>query len=94
MAATHTYVVTSATAVGDVATVVGTVDTIPTSGAPIPVTVTLWMSAINAAKTANGLAGMEALVAPIMLAAAQSTPGSPIAPPPTVTQLPTGTFSL
>lgn len=94
MAATHQYVVTNATAVGDVATVVGTVDTIPTSGSPIPVTITLWMSAINAAKTANGLAGMEALAGPVMLAAAQAIPNSPIAPAPTVTQLPTGTFTL
>ena len=94
MSATHTYVVTSALAIGDTATIIGTVDTIPSTG-PVPVTVTMWVSAINAAK-AISLAALEALVAPVMLAAAQNAApvGSPLAPQLVATQLPTGTFTL
>jgi hypothetical protein len=95
MAATHTYVVTSATALGDVVTIVGTVDTIPTSGSPVPVTITMWLSAIVAAQKVS-IAALDALVAPILLAAARAA--NPVAVPPaataTVTQLPTGTFTL
>jgi hypothetical protein len=98
MAATHTYVVTQATAVNDVATIVGTVDTIPTSGHPVPVTVTMWLSAIVDAKNVS-MASLEALVGPVMLAAAQTTSGEGITPlpppaPATISQLPTGTFTL
>lgn len=95
MVATHTYVVSSATAVGDVATIIGTVDTIPTSGTPIPVSVQMWMSAIVAAQQIS-IAALEALVAPVMLSVAQAIAPTIIPPPAptTVTQLPTGTFTL
>ena len=90
--ATHTYVVTSATAVGDVATIVGTVDNVPTTG-PIAVSITMNLSAIQQANASGGLAAVKSLVAPQLLAAAIAN-GLPTAAPPNVTQLPTGTFTL
>jgi len=85
----NTYVVTSASyTVGipgpdPLVTVVGTVNS-------IPVTITLWLSAIQQAEAAGGLTAVKNLVAPIMLA--QSIINSPPAPT-APTQLPTGTFS-
>jgi hypothetical protein len=83
----HTYVVTSATYVPGPAdpqvTVIGTVD-------GIPVTVTLWLSAVVAANTAGGITAVKNLVAPLMLAQALIvSPPAPTAP----VQLPTGTFT-
>jgi hypothetical protein len=89
--ATHTYVVSSATAVGDIATIVATVDNVPTTG-PIPVTITMNLSAIIQANTQGGIAAVKNLVAPQLLAAAIAN-GLPTAAPPAVTQLPTGTFT-
>jgi len=92
MAATHTYVVSSASAVGDVATIIGTVDNIPSTG-PVPVSIIMNLSAIQQANTQGGIAAVKALVAPQLLAAAIAN-GLPTGPPPVVTQLPTGTFTL
>jgi hypothetical protein len=89
--ATHVYVVSQATAIGDVATIVGTVDTVPSSG-PVPVTVQLSLSAILQANTANGITAVKNLVAPVMLAAALGA-GLPALANTAVTQLPTGTFT-
>lgn len=58
----HVYVVTSATHVGDLMTITGTVG-------GIPVTVTLWFSAIT--KLASTLA-VQNFIAPLMLAQAIS----------------------
>ena len=92
MAATHTYVVTQATAVGDVATITGTVDSIPSTG-PISVSITMNYSAIKQAQAVS-IATLEALVAPNMLAAAIQNGLPNPTPPATVTQLPAGTFTL
>lgn len=85
----HTYIVTSATYIPGVpgpdplVTVVGSVD-------GVSVTVTVWLSALQAANQAGGLPAVKNLVAPIMLAqAALNSPPAPQAP----VQLPTGTFS-
>lgn len=91
MSATHLYVVSSATAVGDVATITGTVDSVPTTG-PIPVTITMNLSAITAANTQGGITAIKNLVAPQMLAAAING-GLPTTAPPVITQLPTGSFT-
>lgn len=85
----HTYVVTSNSYIplpppaDPLVTIVGSVD-------GIPVTVTLWLSAYNAALSV-GLAALEALVAPIMLA--QSIIVSPPPPVAPVMQI-TGTFTM
>ena len=91
MSTTHTYVVSSATAVGDIVTIVGTVDSVPTTG-PIAVSIMMNLSAIVAANTQGGITAVKNLVAPNLLAAAQEL-GLPQAAPPVVTQLPTGTFT-
>jgi len=93
MAATHTYVVTSNSYIPGPADpqviIVGTVDTIPPTGA-VPVTVMLWKSAYDQAHAA-GLATLEALVGGLMLQAYnESNPPAPITP---VNQI-TGTFTL
>lgn len=88
----HTFVVSQATAVGDVATIVGTVDNVPTAG-PVAVTIQMNTSALVQANGSGGLAAVKALVAPQMLAAAIAA-GLPTAAPATVTQLPTGTFTF
>jgi hypothetical protein len=84
----NTYVVTSASYIAGSSsdpqvTIVGTVN-----GAPV--TVQVWLSAVEQANTAGGLTAVKNLIAPIMLAASQI-----VAPPPPTapTQLPTGTFS-
>jgi hypothetical protein len=89
--ATHVYVVSTATAIGDVATISGTVDTVPSTG-PIPVTITMNLSALIQANTQGGIAAVKNLVAPQMLAAAIAN-GLPAVAPAAVTQLPTGTFT-
>jgi hypothetical protein len=89
--ATHVYVVSQATAVGDVATIIGTVDTVPSSG-PIAVTIQMNLSAIVQANTSGGITAVKNLVAPQMLAAAIGA-GLPAVAAPSVTQLPTGTFT-
>jgi hypothetical protein len=91
MAATHTYVVSSASAVGDVATIIGTVDTVPSTG-PIAVQINMNYSALTQANASGGLTAVKNLVAPQMLQAALAA-GLPAPAPPTVTQLPTGTFT-
>lgn len=87
----HVYVVTSAVAVGDVATIVGTVDTVPSTG-PIPVTVIMNLSALEQANTSGGLTAVKNLVAPAMLTAAIAN-GLPNPNQATITQLPTGSFT-
>lgn len=85
----HTYIVISNTYVPGVpgpdplVTIVGSVD-------GIPVTVQLWKSAYDQARTVS-IAALEALVAPIMLA--QSVVNQPPAPTLPVNQV-TGTFVL
>lgn len=91
MAATHTYVVSNAYAVGDVATIVGTVDTVPSTG-PIAVQIEMNLSAITQANTSGGITAVKNLVAPQMLAAAIAS-GLPNPNQAIVTQLPTGTFT-
>lgn len=92
MAATHTYVVTSNSYTPGPAdpqvTIVGTVDTIPSTG-PVPVAVTLWKSAYDQANAA-GLAALEALVGPLMLQ--QYNIKNPTAPAAPVNQI-VGTFT-
>jgi hypothetical protein len=88
---THVYVVSSATAVGDVATIIGTVDTVPSSG-PIAVTITMSLSALTQANSSGGITAVKNLVAPQMLQAALAN-GLPALAPAAVTQLPTGTFT-
>jgi hypothetical protein len=92
MAATHTYDVTTASYVGDVCTIVGTVDTIPSTG-PIAVTVVLNYSAVTQA-WAISVANVEALVGRAMLNAAVANGLPNPNPPATATQLPTGSFTL
>jgi hypothetical protein len=91
MAATHTYVVTSATAVGDIATIIGTVDNIPSTG-PVAFNIQMNYSAIKQALAISN-AAVEALVAPQMLAAALNNGLVNFTPPAQLTQLPTGTFT-
>lgn len=84
----HAYVVTSATYIPGSSpdpqvTVVGSVD-------GIPVTVQLWLSAIQQAQAAGGITAVKNLVSPIMLAQAQIN--QPPAPTPPA-QLPTGSWS-
>lgn len=84
----HVYVVSSATYIPGSSsdpqvTIIGTVD-------GVPVTVLIWLSAIQQANAAGGLAAVKNLVAPIMLAQAQvNQPPAPQQP----VQLPTGTFT-
>jgi hypothetical protein len=89
--ATHVYVVSQATAVGDVATIVGTVDTVPSSG-PVAVQIQMNLSAITQANTSGGITAVKNLVAPQMLSAALAA-GLPAVAAASVTQLPTGTFT-
>ena len=85
----NNYVVTSATYVTGVpgsdpiVTIIGSVNT-------IPVTVTIWLSAITQANTSGGIAAVKTLVSSIMLA--QSVINQPPAPV-VLTQLPTGSWS-
>jgi hypothetical protein len=83
MAATHTYIISSVTESGDVLTVTGTVDTIPSTG-PVPVTVNLWVSAASA-HLASAIS-FQSYIAPYMLAQAFPTP-------PTTQPTLVGTFS-
>jgi hypothetical protein len=76
----HTYVVTSATAVGDNATIVGTVD-------DVPVTVYCSLALLNA-QAAISFLQLKTFVASLMLPVAFPPP------PPPVVNLPTGTFVL
>jgi hypothetical protein len=92
MAATHTYVVTAATAVGDIATIIGTVDNIPSTG-PVTINIQMNYSAIKQAQ-AISMAALESLVGPQMLQAAQANGLTNPTPPAQITQLPTGTFTL
>lgn len=93
MAATHTYTVVSNSYIpgpdDPIVTIAGTVDTIPPSQV-LPVTITLWKSAYDQALIA-GILTLEALVAPLMLAAYNAQiPPAPVQP---VNQI-TGTFTL
>lgn len=92
MAATHTYVVTTVTGYLNTATVIGTVDTIP-STKPIAVTVLVSLGDVLAINASGGVAAIEKFIAPLMLSAAINA-GLPAPTPAAVTQLPTGTFSL
>jgi hypothetical protein len=92
MAATHTYVVSNATAVGDIATIIGNVDNIPSTGT-VAINITMNYSAIKQAQ-AISIAALEALVGPQMLQAAQNNGLVNPTPPAQITQLPTGTFTL
>jgi hypothetical protein len=92
MAATHTYVVSSATAVGDTATIIGTVDNIPSTG-PVAINIQMNYSAIKQAQAVS-IAALEALVGPQMLQAATANGLVNPTPPAQITQLPTGTFTL
>lgn len=85
----HTYVVASATFIPNLpgiadpqVTIVGAVD-------GVPVTVQLWLSAIQAAHVAGGIVAVKNLVAPLMLA--QATINNP-PPPQAPVELGTGTF--
>lgn len=84
----HVYVVTSATYVPGSAsdptvTIVGTVD-------GTPVTIQIWLSAIQQAQQAGGIAAVKALVSPIMLSQAiANNPPAPTSP----VSLPTGSWS-
>lgn len=83
----HAYVVTSATYIpgsssDPVVTVVGSVD-------GIPVTVQVWLSAVQQAE-AISMAALKNFISPIMLAQAQAN--QPPAPTPAA-QLPTGSWS-
>jgi hypothetical protein len=91
MSVTHTYVVSSATGLGGVATITGTVDNIPSTG-PIPVTIQISLGDVLAINGSGGLAALEAFVAPLMLKAAIAAGLSVPAPVP-IAQLPTGTFT-
>lgn len=88
---THTYVVTTATAVQGIATIIGTVDSIPSTGA-IPVTVTINLADLVYANSTGGIAAVKNLVAPVMLQVA-ITNGLPLPVAAAVVQLPTGTFT-
>lgn len=77
----HTYIVSSDTALGDVVTIVGSVD-------GIAVTVQASLSAMKELNQSGGTNAVKAYVAGIMLSAA--IPPAPVA----VAQLPTGTFVL
>jgi len=93
MAATHTYVVTSAKYIpGSLAdplvTIVGSVD-------GVAVTVTINLSLIVAANTSGGISAVEALVAGIMLPQAiLNSPATFVSAQTAPAQLPTGTFVL
>lgn len=91
----HIYVVSSAQAIGDNATIVGTVDTSPSDGNPVPVTIAMSLSALIQANNSGGITAVKNLVAPQMLQAAilvATNPSiAPVSAP--ITQLPTGTFT-
>jgi hypothetical protein len=70
----HVYIITSATHVGDICTITGTVD-------GIPVTITPWFSAIS---DSPSTAAVQIVIAPQMLAAAISAGGIMSAPPVTL----------
>lgn len=91
MAATHTYVVTSAVGALSVATVIGTVDTIPTTG-PISVTVQVSLGDVLAVNASGGISALETFIAPVMLSAAIKN-GLAVPAAVALTQLPTGSFS-
>jgi polysaccharide biosynthesis protein PslG len=76
----HTYIISSALALGDNTAVVGSVD-------GIPVQINISLSAINSANTTGGLAAVHNLVAPNMLAAAMPPVAIPVA------SLPSGSFT-
>ncbi|MGH9452366.1 MAG: hypothetical protein ACRD2O_00170 [Terriglobia bacterium] len=87
MAATYVYVVTSASYIpgptDPTVTIVGSVD-------GVPVTVQVWLSAIQQAQASGGMTAVKNLVAPVMLAQArQNAPPAAVAP----VELPTGTFT-
>lgn len=91
MSATHTYVVARATGVNGIATIVGTVDNIPSTG-PISVTIQISLGDVLAVNGSGGLPALEKFVAPLMLSAAVAA-GLSAPTPVAVTQLPTGTFT-
>jgi hypothetical protein len=80
----HTYVVQTATRVGDVMTITGTVD-------GVPVTINPWFSAISALPNT---AAVQNFIAPLMLAAAVAAGGvAPVAPPTVPAVTAAGTFT-
>jgi len=87
----HVYSVQSATAVGDIATISGTVDNVPSTG-PVAVQIIMSLSALTQANSGGGITAVKNLVAPQMLQAAYNAGLSQPAPA-TVTTLPTGTFT-
>ncbi len=92
MSSTHAYVISSATGFNNVATVVGTVDNIPSTG-PVAVTVQVSLGDVLVINANGGISALKAFIAPVMLSAAVKA-GLSIPAAVAVTQLPTGTFSL
>lgn len=90
--ATHTYVTQSAVGYLNVATVTGTVDTIPPTGV-IPVVVMCSLGDILAIQANGGNAGLEAFITPLMLSAA-ILKGLPVPAPATLTQIANGSFTV
>ena len=102
MAATHTYVAASVTTVQGITTIVGTVDTIPSTG-PIPVTVQASYNEVIAVYTSSiplielyvaALMVQTAITAISVVPPAISPPTLPVPTPVTLSQVPTGTFSV
>lgn len=91
MSLTHNYVVSSAVSFLDQATIIGTVDSIPSTG-PIAVTIIVSTSTLLQIIAKGGIAAAESYVGPLMLSAAIAN-GLPIPASATFTALPTGTFS-
>jgi hypothetical protein len=92
MAATHTYVITSATAQNGVATIVGTVDTIPSTGV-IPVTLQASLGDILSIYASGGVPAQEAFISPLIISAAVKL-GLPVPAPVALTQISAGSFSI
>ena len=95
---TNAYVITSSTVNGNTATIVGTVDTIPSTG-PIPVTVQCNYADLQAIYASGGSFLVETFVGALMVQAAITpnplTPKAPVLSTPnatTLSQVPTGTF--
>ena len=103
MAATHTFVITSVTTAQNIATIVGSVDTIPSTGV-IPVTCTTNYGDLIAVYTSGGLSLLETYTAALMVQAAitplavippaVAPPTLPVPAATTLAQFPGGTFSL
>jgi len=92
MAATHTYIVSSATSFDNLVTVVGTVDTIPSTGA-VAIKIQFNLNDFVLLNASGGISSVESYAGALMLQAAidagLSTPEAT-----TLSQIPTGTFSL